>query len=148
MYSRYKNAYTVKTLVAITPSGLISFLSKYYGGRTSDTFITNDCGFLSKLENGDEVLADKCFPGIKVSCENKNSILAMPPILHNGRFSENEVIETYNIASVKIHIERIFAKLKTLGILNKITIDLLPHVDNIKHICCVLINLQNPIIKD
>lgn len=148
MYSRYKNAYTVKTLVAITPSGLISFLSKCYGGRASDTFITNDCGFLSKLEKGDEVLADKGFPGIKVSCKNKNSILIMPPFLHNGRFSENEVVETYNIASVRIHIERVFAKLKTLGILNKITIDLLPQVDDIMHICCVLINLQNPIIKD
>lgn len=73
MYSRYKSAYTVKALVAITPSGLISFLSKCYGGRSSDTFITNDCGFLSHLEHGDEVLADKGFPGIKISCENKNS---------------------------------------------------------------------------
>lgn len=93
-------------------------------------------------------MADKGFPGIKVSCENKNSILIMPPFLHNGRFSENEVVGTYNIASVRIHIERVFAKLKTLGILKKITIDLLPHVDDIMHICCVLINLQNPIIKD
>ena len=119
MYSRYKSAYTVKTLVAITPSGLISFLSKCYGGRTSDTFITNDSGFLSNLEIADQVLADKGFPGIKVLCENKNSILVMPPILHNGKFSENEVIETYNVASIRIHIERVFAKLKTQGILNK-----------------------------
>lgn len=148
MYSRYKSAYTVKTLVAITPSGLISFLSKCYGGRTSDTFITNDSGFLSNLEMGDQVLADKGFPGIKVSCENKNSILVMPPILHNGKFSENEVIETYNVASVRIHIERVFAKLKTQGILNKITVDLLPYIDDIMHICCVLTNLQNPIIKE
>lgn len=113
MYSRYKSAYTVKTLVTITLSGLISFVSKCYDSRASDTFITNDSGFLSNLEMGDQVLADKGFPGIKVLCENKNSILVMPPILHNGKFSENEVIETYNIASVHIHIKRVFAKLKT-----------------------------------
>jgi len=93
-------------------------------------------------------LADKGFSGIKFSCKNKNSIWVTPPFLHNGRFSENEVVETYNIASVRIHIERVFAKLKTFGILNKITSDLLPHVDDIMHICCVLITLQDPIIKD
>jgi len=65
----------------------------------------------------------------------------MPPFLHNGRFTEDEVFETHNIASVRIHIERIFAKMKTFGILNKITIDLLPNIDNIVHMCCVLINL-------
>lgn len=148
MYSRYKSSYTVKTLVAITPSGLIYFLFKCYGGRTSDTFITNDSGFLSNLEMGDQVLADKGFPGIKVSCENKNSILVMPLVLHNGKFSENEVIEKYNVASVRIHIEIVFTKLKTQGILNKITVDLLPNIDDIMHICCILTNLKNPIIKE
>jgi len=71
----------------------------------------------------------------------------MPPFLHNGRFTEDEVLQTYNIASVRIHIERVFAKMKTFGILNKITIDLLPYIDNIIHMCCVLDNIQPPIIK-
>ncbi|KAF0702905.1 Uncharacterized protein FWK35_00039004, partial [Aphis craccivora] len=106
MYSRYKNPYTAKVLIAITPNGSICFLSKCYGGKASDTFITNDSGFLLKLEYGDEVLADKGFPGIKVLCDEKQSILVMPPIIHNGRFTEEEVIETYNVASGRIHIER------------------------------------------
>lgn len=149
MYSRYKSSYTVKVLVAVTPNGMICFLSKCYGGRASDSFITNDSGFLNKLEPGDVVLADKGFPSIKTHCEtNSNSILVMPPILHNGRFTEHEVIETYSVASVRIHIERVFARLKTYGILNKITMDLMPSIDNIMHICCVLTNLQNPIIKE
>uniref|UniRef100_A0A2S2R4Z5 DDE Tnp4 domain-containing protein n=1 Tax=Sipha flava TaxID=143950 RepID=A0A2S2R4Z5_9HEMI len=112
MYSRYKNAYTVKVLIAITPNGLICFLSKCYGGKASDTFIINDSGFLLKLESEDEVLADKGFSGIKVPCDEKQSILVMPPILHNGRFTEEEVIKTYNVASVHIHIERVFARSK------------------------------------
>jgi len=71
----------------------------------------------------------------------------MPPFLHNGRFSEDEILETYNITSVRIHIERLFARLKTFGILNKLTIDYLPFIDNIVHMCCVLTNMQAPIIK-
>lgn len=148
MYSHYKNTYTIKVLVAITPSGFISFVSKCYGGRSSDTFITNDCGFLSKLEPNDEVMADKGFPGIKVSCENVKSVLVVPPILHNRRFTEEEVLQTYSVASVRIHIERVFSRLKTYSILNKITVDLLPSTDEIIHICCVLTNLQSPIIKE
>ncbi|KAL5246005.1 hypothetical protein ACI65C_013413 [Semiaphis heraclei] len=141
------SCYTVKVLVAITPNGMVSFLSKAYGGWSSDTFITNDCGFLDKLEIGDEVLADKGFPGIKSGIEGQNSILVMPPILHNRRFSEEELLKTYNVASVRIHVERFFARLKLFNVFNKITINLLPHIDDILLMCCILVNLSSPIIK-
>jgi len=57
-------------------------------------------------------------------------------MLHNGRFTE-EVLSTYNVASVRIHIERLFARLKTFNVLNKITSDLLVYIDNILFMCCV-----------
>lgn len=85
-------------------------------------------------------LTDKGFPGIKTNRENNNTILVMLPILHNGRLTEQEVLETYSIA-IRINIERFFARLKTYGILKKIPIKLLPFIDNIVHICCVLTNL-------
>ncbi|KAF0698440.1 Uncharacterized protein FWK35_00035599 [Aphis craccivora] len=84
LYSSYKSYYTVKTLVAGTANGMITFLSECYGGRTSDSFLTNDSLGFWKI---------------------------MPPIPHNCRFSE-EVLETYSVASVRIHIERGFARLK------------------------------------
>lgn len=147
MYSHYKGGYTIKILIAITPNGMVSFLSKSYGGRSSDSYITNDSGFLEKLEPGDQVLADKGFPGIRTGVEGHNSILVMPPVLHNGRFTEEEVLNTYNVASVRIHIERLFARLKTFNILRKITTDLFQYIDNILLICCVLVNLSSSIIK-
>ena len=39
-YSNYKKHNTVKFLVGITPCGAISFLSKCWGGRATDKFIT------------------------------------------------------------------------------------------------------------
>ena len=76
MYSSYKGTFTIKVLVCITPSGLISFLSCGYGGRASDPFITNNCGILSKFEPGDVILADKGFPNIQV---NDGTVVVMPP---------------------------------------------------------------------
>lgn len=37
-------------------------------------------------------------------------------------------------------ISKVYDRLKIYGILSKITNDLLPSIDNILHICCVLAN--------
>lgn len=51
-YSLYKHHNTVKALIGITPTGLITFVSDVYGGNTSDRFITEH-EFLHKVEPGD-----------------------------------------------------------------------------------------------
>lgn len=57
--SNYKHHNTVKVLMGITPQATISFISKAWGGRTSDKFLTDNCGILDKLLPGDLVLADR-----------------------------------------------------------------------------------------
>ena len=44
-YSNYKGRFTVKFLVACAPSGEIMFISKGFGGRTTDTELTIKSGF-------------------------------------------------------------------------------------------------------
>ena len=44
-WSNYKHHYTVKYLIGITPNGTVSFLSDCYGGRATDVFVVQDCGF-------------------------------------------------------------------------------------------------------
>ena len=39
-YSNYKHHQTVKFLIALCPSGAISFISQGWGGRTSDKHLT------------------------------------------------------------------------------------------------------------
>lgn len=60
-FSSYKAHNTVKFLVAIAPNGFIMFVSKAYGGRASDKFITNDSGISDFLLYGDVVMADRGF---------------------------------------------------------------------------------------
>ena len=60
-YLSYKKHNTIKFLIAITPSGVICFLSRCWGGRVSDKKLTQESGFLRKLESTDEVMADRGF---------------------------------------------------------------------------------------
>lgn len=48
-FSHYEGTHTMKYLTGITPQGVISFISKGWGGRASDKHITENCGLLNKL---------------------------------------------------------------------------------------------------
>lgn len=58
-YSNYKYHNTVKLLVVISPSGAITFVSKAWGGRTSDKEVTLRSGLLEKVTQGDVFLVDR-----------------------------------------------------------------------------------------
>lgn len=57
-YSNYKGRHTSKD-VGVAPSGLITHVSKSYGGRSSDKLIVNHSRILNKLDYQDAVMVDK-----------------------------------------------------------------------------------------
>ncbi|XP_074113957.1 uncharacterized protein LOC141537018 [Cotesia typhae] len=150
-YSQYKKNFTAKVLIGITPGGFISLRSDVAGGRKSDSQLTIESGLLDLLEDGDIVLADKCFPDIKtvIDASGKKVQMVMPPFLEKkNEFSSEETQQTYSVARVRIHVERIMQRLRTYQILHKIPQHLFHCIDDILHICCVLVNLQPPIISE
>ena len=159
-FSSYKHHNTIKVLIGITPQGSISFVSEAWGGRTSDKFLTENCGFLNKLLPGDMVMADRGFT-ISESVGLKQAELAIPAFTKGkAQLDPIDVEKTRGIASVRIHVERVIGLLR-----NKYTIlegtlptDFLrgsangppdsqvPIIDRILRVCSALVNLCPPIV--
>ena len=99
-YSSYKSHNTAKFLVAIAPNGYIMYVSKAYGGRSSDNYITKNCGFLNYLLPGDEVMADRGFTIWEELCARQVKLNI--PAFMKGRLqlSAQETIESRRIVSV------------------------------------------------
>ncbi|XP_050025007.1 uncharacterized protein [Dermacentor andersoni] len=150
MFSHYKGGYTLKFLIGILPNGTVSFVSQAYGGRTSDTHITLESGFLDRIEPGDVILADKGFPGIKAPTESQKGIIVLPPFSKgNVQFTHEELEQTYHVSQVSMHVERAIQRLKMFGIGNsRVPVDLIRLMSDIMRMCCILANLQPPIINE
>ncbi|XP_053176090.1 uncharacterized protein LOC128359792 [Scomber japonicus] len=155
-FSHYKHSHTLKYLIGITPQGVISFISKGWGGRTSDKRITEECGFLDKLLPGDLVLADQGFD-IKESVGMVCAEVKTPAFTKGQRqLDAKDVEETRSLAHLRIHVERVIGvvrnKYKILS--SKIPINMvLPCegenvtlLDKIVVVCCALTNMSSSVV--
>ena len=149
-YSYYKSHNTVKYLIGITPQGTVCFISKGWGGRTSDQHITENSGFLKYLMYGDTVMADRGF-NIAETLGAYGSRLEIPAFTKGqSQLRPEEVESTRTIANVRIHVERVIGNLrKKYQILNHtIPIDFLcsrqeeiPTIDKLVCVSCALLNI-------
>ncbi|XP_047142391.1 uncharacterized protein LOC124816740 isoform X1 [Hydra vulgaris] len=111
-FSSYKHHNTVKFLVGVTPQGVISFISKAWGGRTSDKHLTENCKILNYLLPGDIVMADRGF-NIEESVAVYCASVKIPAFTKGKRQLDSiDVEQTRHIASVRIHVERVIGNLK------------------------------------
>ncbi|KAL7306267.1 hypothetical protein TKK_0001701 [Trichogramma kaykai] len=136
-YSHYKKTFTAKLLVGVNQSGFLCHKSKVAGGRKSDSQIIIESGLIDKLEYGDVVLADKGFPVVQEILDKagKKVCVVMPSFLAKKKeFSEKETEDTYTIASVRIHVERVMQRLRTFRILDKIPETFFHCIDDIPHL--------------
>ncbi|XP_004208234.1 uncharacterized protein LOC101240893 [Hydra vulgaris] len=147
-WSDYKHHNTVKVLIGITLNGYITFLSKCYGGRASDKFITSDSGFYDLLERDDEVMADRGFQ-IREELLFFYCSLSVPPGARvKSQMTASECKKTTDVANLRIHIERAVNRIKTFRILkNVLPISMLHHMDDMILSCAALCNLNPALIK-
>lgn len=148
-FSTYKNGNTLKALVGITPSGSVCFVSNLYGGSISDKEITVKSKLMDKLQYGDEVMADRGF-NIQELLASKGVKVNVPPYMNEaGQFTEQEMLNTRRIASLRIHVERAIERIKNYHILDFIPITVCKNglVDMIFFNCAMFTNFLPPLVK-
>lgn len=105
-------------------------------------------GFLEvDFEQTDSVMADKEFR-IEDLLQNKGIMLNLPPFLRSSTFSKEEVQETKEIASLRIHVERRIQRTKGYHIFDRpVPLTLAPVVNQIWTVTAILTNFQSPLIQ-
>lgn len=150
-WSEYKKANTIKYLVACTPDGLVSFVSAGYGGRISDVNLVEHCNFLDSLEPGTCILADRGFKHLELYLKQRNFTLIRPPSVSSGsKLTKSEARLTKQVASLRIHIERVIRRIREFSILKPHSVvhsNTIPVLDECIKAACGLINLQDSLIK-
>ena len=160
-WSSYKHHNTAKFLIGITPQGVVSYISKAWGGRVSDKYLTESCGILNNLLPGDVVLADRGFD-IADSVGVFQAKLYIPAFTRGKtQLSALEVEETRSIANVRIHVERVIGCVRQKYSILKGTIPLgflstsgkedvpggtVPLIDRIARVSCALCNLCESVV--
>ena len=134
LYSDYKSHTTVKVLVGIAPGGGFTFISAAYPGSITDKNIVVKSGLLNPelWERGDAIMADRGFL-IDEYLKPLGVELIIPSFLQGReQFEVEEVVTSQQIASERIHVERMINRMKTFRILKTVMpITILPHCDDI-----------------
>ncbi|XP_015188686.1 PREDICTED: uncharacterized protein LOC107072892 [Polistes dominula] len=148
-YSYYESTYTVKFMTGMTPAGLISFVSKPYGGRVSNNMIFEQSNLLKKMDKKDALLADKGFT-VDNLCKQHDVTFVSPLFIGDKtQFSKTETLLNHNIARARVPIERSNQRLKCFNILsNTMPMCLLSKVEEIFNVTCGLVNLSAPILEN
>ena len=155
-YSQYKHHNTAKYLISITPQGVISFVSRGWGGRASDRYITENCGYLANLLPGDLVLADRGFTvGDAVGLYSAH--LKIPAFTRGKKqLHPSELEYSRGIAAVRIHVERVIGLVRNKYTILQSTIPIslcqtatpgeLTSLDKMVRVCCALCNICQSVV--
>ncbi|KAL5022768.1 hypothetical protein ScPMuIL_001923 [Solemya velum] len=114
LYSDYKSHMTYKSLVGISPSGHVTFVSDLWGGGISDKQITKQSGLIELCESGDAIMADKGFLISDLTTPRGVKLIIPPFKKAHKAFSAREVQNTREIANARIHVERQMERIKIL----------------------------------
>ena len=149
LFSSYKNHTKLKGLVGISPSGAFTFFSQLYTGSISDRAIVERCGILDlPFNDNDCVMADKGFTIDDILPLGVS--LNIPPFL--GQFAQmpgEAVVETQQIAGLRINVERAINKIRNFHIWDRIVpMSLFGIVNQMWAVCAFLCNIQDPILSE
>lgn len=148
-WSEYKHHNTYKVLIGVAANGLVTFISRVWGGHTPDRHIVQKDGdlFIPRLESGDIILADK---GFTVGDLLPGHIeLNMPPfIFTSSQMTKQQFFQTQQIAAPRIVVEMKMEQIKNFKIIqSRLPLTEAHLAEQIIVICAAITNLYNPLMK-
>ena len=147
IFSNYKSRPTAKVLVACTPGGTVSFISKAAGGAMSDKQLVEKSGILRKFDPMDICLAERGFNIQELLVPFQVKLIIPPFLKKKKQLDVDDAVKTKKVANSRIHVERVIGRIKEFQILQgDYPLDMLDLLDNILIICAVLVNLQPALV--
>ena len=111
-YSSYKSRTIIKSLIGITPNGVVSFCSDLYCGSISDPEIVKQSGYLQHLNRSDLVMADKGFT-IQDELASVGAKLALPHFTKGKKqFTKEESEHNKKVRAYGFMLNNIWRDLK------------------------------------
>ena len=100
-------------MVAISPTGTITFVSNLYSGSIYDVSIVKESKCIDRFELGDDMMAGRGF-NIRHLLLPKRATLDIPAFPRGKNSFKKAVCKLRKNASVRIHVERAMMRMKTL----------------------------------
>lgn len=127
----------------------MSFVSKGYGGLSSDRHIFEVCEVISKFEQNTACMVDRGF-NVQDLLLVKQVKLYMPPFTKGqSQFTKQKVQKGQAIAKARIHVERAIERVRRSRIFNSvIPLKMKDLLDDIVLVCSALTNLMPPLIQN
>ena len=154
-WSNYKNHITVQFLVCMSPNLAVTYCSRAWGGRTSDTHpALHSTELLEALAQGEgkSIMWDRGF-GTTMVTQQLNALgvkSIMPAFKGRGRsqMTAEEIVESEDCSTARVRIERLIQRIKTFHIFDA-EIHLAMHdiIDQVIMVWAYLTNFQLPIIR-
>lgn len=154
-FSNYKHTETGKYAIVIGTTGNIIFISDGYNGRTSDKYISENCGFLDNLLPGEILLADRGFTIKEEVSLRYAKLITLDFREGRDQLPGENVEKSRKVSSVRIHIERVIGALRNKYRILKgpVPLQFLKEkfedkcfLDYIVRSCCILTNLCDGLI--
>ena len=148
-WSSYKNCNTLKTMIGISPNGVVTYISPSYGGSASDRQIIERSELLKPgmFKPKESIMADR---GIMVQdLFASKDVMVNTPTTMKGRtqLPADIVLKDRKIASKRVHVERVIGLAKQYKILTtKMDTQRVPYGGKIIYVCFALLNLRPNIV--
>ncbi|KAJ8687500.1 hypothetical protein QAD02_023294 [Eretmocerus hayati] len=144
-FTQINGASYFRTVIGISPGGMISLVDSASGGNSSDSAVFEQSKLLNLLETGDGVIASTNFQ--IDTLRDKYSFQIIQCGEGNNPPEKNSALDSQTTQAMKI-FRKVQKWIKEFEILNSFPIELAMYVDHITSVICATFNLSSPIIHD